>query len=222
MSGLFVQFYRDDALITLPEEIGWISDESAWHFCFTETGNVYETYAKEEYICDAVEYIFYRKDDNSEVGIVTYGGRHEMFPKSMWNLRELLNEYGHRTVLPFIMVFGKPGEYTVRMPESGEEIFRASEAGLCKAVYYIAGFQQFQICDIDVQKREGAVDFRISVFGKELFRYSTSWDSEQVPFSDYQEQIKNPWNINAIIKDEEIDPDSDGIDIDDILSDFEF
>ncbi len=59
MSGLFVQFYRDDTLITLPEENGWISDERAWHFCFTEKRSYFETYAEKKHICDAVGYIFY-------------------------------------------------------------------------------------------------------------------------------------------------------------------
>lgn len=199
MNGLFVQFYQNDILITLPEEIRWVDeDEQAWHFCFTETGDFFETYAIKEPIHDATGYIFYRKDDNERIGSVTYGGRYAMFPESMWRLNELLQEYGHRTVLPFIMVFGKPGEYIVRMPESGEEIFRASEANMCKALYYIAGFQQFKICDIKVQKENnGAVDFSISASGKELYSYSIRWESEQASFADYQKQISNPWKIKS-------------------------
>ena len=46
MSGVFVQYYKDDVVIALPEEIKAVTDKNAWHFYMDTSGMAYETYMR--------------------------------------------------------------------------------------------------------------------------------------------------------------------------------
>ena len=121
MSGVFVQYYKDDVLITLPEEVTAVTDKNAWHFYMDTSGKVYETYAVNDICHDASSYSFYIKDTEERVGSATYGGRYHMFPISEWTVKELIKEYGHRTVLPYIGVFGTSKSAYVKMPSMAKK-----------------------------------------------------------------------------------------------------
>ena len=199
MSGVFVQYYKDDVLITLPEEVTAVTDKNAWHFYMDTSGKVYETYAVNDICHDASSYSFYIKDTEERVGSATYGGRYHMFPISEWTVKELIKEYGHRTVLPFIGVFGTSKSAYVKMPEYGEEIYRMAEAGMCQKLYFVAGFKDFLPCEYQVEKdKDGHISFVISANGQEVYRMEIGWSIEKPSFDDYQDQIKHPWNIDKI------------------------
>ena len=46
IGGVFVQYYKDDVLITLPEEVTAVTDKNAWHLYMDTSGKVYETYMR--------------------------------------------------------------------------------------------------------------------------------------------------------------------------------
>ena len=207
--GLFVQYFDGDMLITIPEEIGIVSNKSAWHFGFSSSGEYFETYSNKQYINDGVAYKYYRKDSDEYAGFITYGGLHHTYPFEMWDVRDLLKEYGHRTVLPFIAVYGIKRDSRVLMPEFGEDTFRMVESHLCQKLFYVAGYQRFIPCDYSVEKNEdGKYKFIIYADGQPVYQLAVTWDKQQRSFSDYQNQIRNPWEIDKVI-----DPDDDSRDL---------
>ena len=57
--GVFVQYYENDVLITIPEAAKEVTDKKAWHFYIDETGQVYETYMVKADCRDATSYDLY-------------------------------------------------------------------------------------------------------------------------------------------------------------------
>ena len=208
--GVFVQYCRNDVLITLPEEVKEVTDKNAWHFYMDETGQVYETYMVKVNCRDATSYDFYIKDTKERVGSVTYGGRYHVFSPSWWTLDELLREYGQRTVLPFIAVFGTSKDSYSKMPEYGEEIYKMVEAGLCLKLYFVAGYQKFVACEYHVEKdKDGQIRFVINADGQQVYQMDIRWDNEKSSFTDYQNKIRDPWNIDKINESRYADDDED-------------
>ena len=197
--GVFVQYCRNDVLITLPEEVKEVTDKNAWHFYMDETGRVYETYMVKVDRHDATSYDFYIKDTEERVGGATYGGRYHVFEPEWWTTEELLREYGHRTVLPFIAIYGTSKDSYAKMPEYGEEIYKMGEAGLCLKLFFIAGYQKFVPCEYHVEKnRDGQICFVIHADGQQVYRMDIGWNNEKPSFADYQNQMRDPWNIDKV------------------------
>ena len=123
-----------------------------------------------------------------------------MFPRYMWSVSELVEDYGHRTRLPFIVFYGTKRDIRAQMPESGEEIRKMAEANLCRSIYFISGFQQFKLCDFCINNQEdGSVEFIISLSGNVIYRNKSNWDVRLKAFDDYQNQIKHPLTIDSLM-----------------------
>ena len=197
--GVFVQYYQNDVLVTIPEEAIKVTDKNAWHFYINETGQVYESYMVEEDCHDATRYDFFIKDTEERVGSVTYGGRYKVFGPECWTIEELLREYGHRTVLPFIAIYGTSKDSYAKMPEYGEEIYKMAEAGLCLKLLFVAGYQKFVPCEYYALKdKDGQISFVITADGQRVYQMDIRWDNEKSSFTDYQNKIRDPWNIDKI------------------------
>lgn len=165
--GIFSQYYENGILFTIQDGgiRSFCNDDIESAFALNEDGLIEEIIIENEPICDGEGYEIFLKKSGERIGYESiscgfFGEKIKDKKKKICNCISL----------PFIMIntyveAGKRDEREVKMPLYLEELSYMIQSGVCTKLFYIAGYKQLVLCDVEINYKDDEVE--IIIYNKE-------------------------------------------------------